>query len=63
MGKACTAAIGRRESRLYEEMVNNGRTAFVTASAVTALESGVPGRFLVIVPEQARARWFSLRNP
>ena len=42
IGKARTAAIGRRESRVYEEMVNNGRTAFVTAPGVTALEGGIP---------------------
>lgn len=42
IGKARTSALGRRESRLYEEMVNNGRTAFLSASLVTALEGGVP---------------------
>ncbi|MBD1589342.1 GlcG/HbpS family heme-binding protein [Pseudomonas typographi] len=41
VGKALTAALGRRESRLYEEMVNEGRTAFTTARSVTALEGGV----------------------
>ena len=35
--KARTAALGRRETKGYEEMVNNGRTAFVTS-----LEGGVP---------------------
>lgn len=29
--KARTAALGRKETRDYEEMVNGGRTAFVTA--------------------------------
>ncbi|MGY2261274.1 heme-binding protein [Pseudomonas sp. SDO55104_S430] len=40
--KARTAALGRRESKSYEEMVNGGRTAFVTAPLLTSLEGGVP---------------------
>jgi uncharacterized protein GlcG (DUF336 family) len=41
--KARTAALGRRESRLYEEMINGGRTAFVTVPEVSGLlEGGVP---------------------
>jgi len=40
--KARTAALGRRESKGYEEMVNGGRTAFVTAPLLTSLEGGVP---------------------
>jgi glc operon protein GlcG len=42
IGKARTSAIGRRESKAYEDMVNDGRTAFVTAPIVTTLEGGVP---------------------
>lgn len=42
VGKARTSALGRRESRLYEEMINNGRTAFVSAPLVATLEGGVP---------------------
>ena len=42
IGKARTAALGRRESKTYEDMVNGGRTAFTTAPIVTALEGGVP---------------------
>lgn len=42
IGKARTSAVGRRESRLYEEMINNGRTAFVSAPLVATLEGGVP---------------------
>ncbi|WP_462380459.1 heme-binding protein [Pseudomonas sp. Marseille-QA0892] len=42
MEKARSAAMGRRETKGYEEMVNGGRTAFVTAPIVTALEGGVP---------------------
>ncbi|WP_250218413.1 heme-binding protein, partial [Escherichia coli] len=41
--KARTAALGRRETKGYEEMVNNGRTAFATAPLLTALEGWVPG--------------------
>ncbi|SEF14199.1 glc operon protein GlcG [Burkholderia sp. WP9] len=42
MEKARTSALGRRESRLYEEMINGGRTAFLSAPLVAALEGGVP---------------------
>lgn len=42
IGKARTSALGRRESRLYEEMINGGRTAFVSAPLTAALEGGVP---------------------
>ncbi len=41
-GKARTAAISRRESKFYEEVVKNGRTAFLSVSDFTALEGGVP---------------------
>jgi uncharacterized protein GlcG (DUF336 family) len=42
-GKARTAALGRRESRLYEEMVNGGRVSFMSAPGLDALlEGGVP---------------------
>ncbi|MEJ7931286.1 heme-binding protein [Ramlibacter sp. AN1015] len=41
--KAHTAALGRRESRIYEEVVNGGRTSFLSAPGVQALlEGGVP---------------------
>jgi len=41
--KARTAALGRRESRTYEEMINQGRTAFLSAPMLQAmLEGGVP---------------------
>ena len=43
--KARVSAIGRRESKIYEDMINNGRTAFLTAPAPYAdgmLEGGVP---------------------
>jgi len=42
-GKARTAALGRRESRLYEEMINGGRFSFLSAPGLDAvLEGGVP---------------------
>jgi uncharacterized protein GlcG (DUF336 family) len=41
--KARTAALGRRESRIYEEMINNGRQAFLSAPELEGmLEGGVP---------------------
>ena len=40
--KARSAALGRRESKGYEEMVNGGRTAFLSAPLLTSLEGGVP---------------------
>jgi len=41
--KARTAALGRRESRLYEEMINGPRTAFLSAPGLDGmLEGGVP---------------------
>ncbi|MEQ5837967.1 heme-binding protein [Paraburkholderia acidicola] len=40
--KARTSAIGRRESKQYEDMINSGRTAFLSAPLVGTLEGGVP---------------------
>ena len=40
--KARSAALGRRETKGYEDMVNNGRVAFVSAPLITSLEGGVP---------------------
>jgi glc operon protein GlcG len=40
--KARTAALGRRESKVYEDMINGGRTAFLSAPLVGTLEGGVP---------------------
>ena len=41
--KAHTAALGRRESKVYEDIVNGGRTAFLSAPAINGLlEGGVP---------------------
>ena len=42
-GKARTAALGHRESRVYEEIINQGRTSFLSAPTIDAmLEGGVP---------------------
>src|SRR5471030_1973753 len=40
--KARTAALGRRESKVYEDMINGGRTSFLSAPLVATLEGGVP---------------------
>ncbi len=41
--KARTAALGRRESRIYEEMINQGRTSFLSVPEIDGLlEGGVP---------------------
>jgi len=40
--KARTAAIGRRETKRYEDMINEGRTAFLSAPLEGMLEGGVP---------------------
>jgi glc operon protein GlcG len=41
--KAHTAALGRRESRVYEEVINGGRVSFLSAPEIRGmLEGGVP---------------------
>lgn len=41
--KAATAALGRRESKLYEDVINNGRVSFLSAPKLEGmLEGGVP---------------------
>jgi uncharacterized protein GlcG (DUF336 family) len=41
--KAHTAALGRRESKVYEDVINGGRTSFLSAPGVSGLlEGGVP---------------------
>ena len=42
MEKARTSALGRRESKAYEDMINGGRTAFLSAPLAGTLEGGVP---------------------
>ena len=41
--KAHTAAVGRRETKIYEDVINGGRTSFLSAPAIQGmLEGGVP---------------------
>ena len=41
--KARTAAMGRRESKVYEDVINQGRTSFLSAPTIEGmLEGGVP---------------------
>jgi len=41
--KARTAALGRRESKVYEELINQGRVSFLSAPELSGmLEGGVP---------------------
>ena len=42
-GKARTAAMGRRESKAYEDMINGGRASFLSVPTLEGmLEGGVP---------------------
>lgn len=41
--KARTAALGQRETKIYEDIINQGRVAFLSAPALKGmLEGGVP---------------------
>jgi glc operon protein GlcG len=40
--KARTAALGRRESKAYEDVINQGRVSFLSAPLEGMLEGGVP---------------------
>jgi uncharacterized protein GlcG (DUF336 family) len=41
--KARTSAVGRRESKVYEDMINGGRVSFLSAPTLQGLlEGGVP---------------------
>ena len=40
--KARAAALGKRETKLYEDMINQGRTAFLSAPLDGMREGGVP---------------------
>lgn len=43
VAKASTSALGRRESKGYEDMINQGRTSFLSAPGLSGmLEGGVP---------------------
>jgi len=42
-GKARASALGRRESKVYEDMINGGRASFLSAPSLEGmLEGGVP---------------------
>lgn len=41
--KAHTAALGRRESKVYEDVINGGRSSFLSVPAISGmLEGGLP---------------------
>lgn len=41
--KARTASLGRRESKVYEDIINNGRFSFISAPTLAGmLEGGIP---------------------
>ena len=40
--KARAAALGKRETKMYEDMINQGRAAFLSAPLDGMLEGGVP---------------------
>jgi len=40
--KARAASMGKRETKVYEDMINQGRTAFLSAPLQGMLEGGVP---------------------
>ncbi|MEA3120155.1 MAG: glc operon protein GlcG [Paraburkholderia sp.] len=42
LAKGRTAALGRRESKFYEDLVKQGRVAFLSAPMMGLLEGGVP---------------------
>ena len=43
LSKAQTAALGRRESKIYEDMINQGRVSFLSAPVLSGmLEGGMP---------------------
>ena len=39
--KARMAALGRRETKVYEEMINGGRTSFLSAASATAMRGAM----------------------
>ncbi len=42
IGKGRTALLGRRETKIYEDIIKQGRTAFLSAPLVAMVEGGVP---------------------
>ena len=54
--KARSAALGRRESKVYEDMINQGRVSFLSAPGLQGLlEGGVP----IVAQGQVVAPWVS----
>ncbi|MDE1184481.1 heme-binding protein [Paraburkholderia sp.] len=41
-GKGRTAVLGRRDSKIYEDIIKNGRAAFLSAPVLLMVEGGVP---------------------
>ncbi|PVZ41226.1 glc operon protein GlcG [Pseudomonas sp. CC120222-01a] len=44
-GKARTAAIGKRDSKAFETMVQEGRLSLLSVQGLTCLEGGLPLRY------------------
>lgn len=42
VAKARTAALSRRETRFFEELLSGGKTGFLSVSEMTPLEGGLP---------------------
>jgi glc operon protein GlcG len=42
IGKGRTAMLGRRETKVYEDIIKQGRTAFLSAPLIAMVEGGVP---------------------
>ena len=63
--KARTAAIGRRESRTYEEMINGGRVSFLSAPGIEGMPMarygmrGTPTAILIDRAGMVREHFFS----
>ena len=45
LAKARTAALSKRETRFFEELLTSGRSAFLSVNDMTILEGGVPVLF------------------
>ena len=42
IAKAATAMLGKRPTKVYEDMINNGRISALSMPGITHLEGGVP---------------------
>ena len=40
MAKAKTSALGRRDTKVYEDMINNGRTSFLSSPVLSGMVEG-----------------------